>query len=190
MVFDDYNYDQFNKYILVDPNRDETAPDVIDLGGFVPQTVSIKSKKKGDEKTSVVDDDQALPLTEKELEVSCHGSYKHDLLDIQTKDEKDAETVEIAFQHKQAIQAQKDAEEKERLEKEDDNEQSASSVIHKGTASEADYGHEELDDEDSVEYDVFYTSQRIKDTLVSQDQNLFLELISYKKSVLKQAELK
>ena len=89
MSFDDYNYDQFNKYILVDPNRDETAPDAVDLGGFVPQAVSIKQSKKGSER--VADEDQALPLTEKELEVSCHGSYKHDLLDIQTKEEKEAE---------------------------------------------------------------------------------------------------
>jgi hypothetical protein len=80
MAFDDYNYDLFNKYILVDPNRDETAPDRVDLGGFVPQAVSIKQSKKGSER--VADEDQALPLTEKELEVSCHGSYKHDLLDI------------------------------------------------------------------------------------------------------------
>lgn len=80
MSFDDYNYDLFNKYILVDPNRDETAPDAVDLGGFVPQAVSIKQSKKGSER--VAEEDQALPLTEKELEVSCHGSYKHDLLDI------------------------------------------------------------------------------------------------------------
>jgi hypothetical protein len=97
MNFDDYNYDQFNKFILVDPNRDETAEDAVDLGGFVPQTVSIKSKKKGYEKTSVVDENENAPLTEKELEVSCHGSYKHDLLDTQTKDEKDSEAVEAAY---------------------------------------------------------------------------------------------
>jgi hypothetical protein len=36
MSFDDYNYDQFNKYILVDPHRDETAADAVDLGGFIP----------------------------------------------------------------------------------------------------------------------------------------------------------
>ena len=36
MGFDDYNYDKFNKYILIDPNRDETAEEKVDLGGFVP----------------------------------------------------------------------------------------------------------------------------------------------------------
>jgi hypothetical protein len=45
MSFDDYNYDQFNKYILVDPNRDETSPEKVDLGRFVPQTVTLKTEK-------------------------------------------------------------------------------------------------------------------------------------------------
>ena len=166
MQFDDYNYDQFNKYILVDPNRDETAPDAINLGGFVPQTVSLKSSKKGTQ--NVADEDQALPLTEKELEVSCHGSYKHDLLDTQTKEEKDTEAVEAAFQHKQAIQVAKEAEEKERLEKEEENEHSRSqSLIQKGTETENDYGMEEGEEDDDIEYDIFYTSQKIKDTLIS-----------------------
>ena len=48
MSFDDYNYDQFNKYILIDPNRDETAPDAVDLGKFVPQTINLKKKKGND----------------------------------------------------------------------------------------------------------------------------------------------
>ena len=49
MSFDDYNYDQFNKYILIDPNRDETAPDAVDLGKFVPQTINLKKKKGNDQ---------------------------------------------------------------------------------------------------------------------------------------------
>ena len=89
--------------------------------------------------------------------MSCHGSYKHDLLDIQTKEEKDAEALEHQTQHKQAIAAAKEAEEKERQEKEEENEQSQS-MIQKGTASEADYGLEEEGDEYEIEYEVFYTS--------------------------------
>jgi len=36
MMFEDYNYDQFNKYILVDPNRAEGEPHMPLPGGFEP----------------------------------------------------------------------------------------------------------------------------------------------------------
>ena len=41
MNFDDYNYDLYNKYILIDPERDETEEDKVDLGDFVPMQVKI-----------------------------------------------------------------------------------------------------------------------------------------------------
>ena len=40
-------------------------------------------------------------------------------------------------------------------------------------------------EDDEIEYEVFYTSQKIKETLKAQDQNLFTDLISYKKKLLK-----
>ena len=62
----------------------------------------------------------------------------------------------------------KEAEEKERLEKEEENEHSRSqSLIQKGTETENDYGMEEGEEDDDIEYDIFYTSQKIKDTLIS-----------------------
>ena len=60
-------------------------------------------------------------------------------------------------------------------------------MIQKQTGSEADQTFDEGEDDDNIEYEVFYTSQKIKETLVNQDQNLFKELISYKKKMLKQA---
>ena len=39
MIFDDYNYDLYNKYILIDPERDENDDKKVDLGEFVPQPV-------------------------------------------------------------------------------------------------------------------------------------------------------
>ena len=58
-------------------------------------------------------------------------------------------------------------------------------MIQKQTGSEADQTFDEGEDDDDIEYEVFYTSQKIKETLVNQDQNLFKELISYKKKMLK-----
>jgi len=48
MLFDDYNYDLYNKFILVDPDRADNQVDGQDddLGDFVPLSVS-KSKKGG-----------------------------------------------------------------------------------------------------------------------------------------------
>ena len=56
-MFDDYNYESFNKYILIDPNRDETEEYKIDLGKFVPMPVKILSAK-GSKKGESVNDDQ------------------------------------------------------------------------------------------------------------------------------------
>jgi len=43
-MFEDYNYDLYNKYILVDPSRYDGQTDLVDLGDFVPLPV-LKSKK-------------------------------------------------------------------------------------------------------------------------------------------------
>ena len=37
MNFDDYNYKQYNKFLLIDPDRDENDKDALDLGDFGPQ---------------------------------------------------------------------------------------------------------------------------------------------------------
>jgi len=36
MAFDDYNYSMYNKFLLIDPDRDEDDPDKVDLGDFMP----------------------------------------------------------------------------------------------------------------------------------------------------------
>lgn len=36
MAFDDYNYSMYNKFLLIDPDRDEDDPDKVDLGEFMP----------------------------------------------------------------------------------------------------------------------------------------------------------
>ena len=46
MMFEDYNYDMYNKYILIDPNFNE-SDNIIPLPrGFIPQPVN-KNKKGG-----------------------------------------------------------------------------------------------------------------------------------------------
>jgi hypothetical protein len=58
MIFDDFNYESFNKYILVDPNRDETDDNKVPLGDFVPIPVKINTNdKKAARKSDNVNDD-------------------------------------------------------------------------------------------------------------------------------------
>jgi len=39
MHFDDYNYKLYNKFLLIDPDRDEDDPKALCLGDFKPQPV-------------------------------------------------------------------------------------------------------------------------------------------------------
>lgn len=68
MGFDDFNYDLYNKYILIDPERDENDPSSIDLGGFIPQPAT--KNKNG----AVEEDDRSLPLTEQQVDRSVQDS--------------------------------------------------------------------------------------------------------------------
>lgn len=88
MNFDDYNYSMYNKFLLIDPDRDEDDPDKIDLGDFKPTPIQINKKKKDDDQFGM--DDKVSQLTEQFLEESCQDSYKHDLLDADTPEEKEA----------------------------------------------------------------------------------------------------
>lgn len=56
------------------------------------------------------DDTQSLPLTEHQLEKSCHDSYKHELLDDKTEFEKEEEARDKAFKREQLRLQQEDEE--------------------------------------------------------------------------------
>lgn len=86
MTFDDYNYDVFNKYILIDPERDEQDENKVDLGGFVPQVI-IPGKNK---KNLQIDSQSEAQLTEKNLEMQeySEGNYGFRELDVETANDK------------------------------------------------------------------------------------------------------
>lgn len=50
--------------------------------------------------------------------------------------------------------------------------------------NEQEYGPEVEEEEDEIEYDVFYTSNAIQSTLKRQDQNLFVDIESHKKDII------
>ena len=57
-----------------------------------------------------------------------------------------------------------------------DNEDRASSHVN-NDKSENDYGEQD-DEEDEIEYEVFYNDSDIRHTLRNQDQNLFKDIIT------------
>ena len=50
--------------------------------------------------------------------------------------------------------------------------------------NDAEYGIEGDEEEDEIEYDVFYTSKAIQKTLIQQDQNLFVDIQAHKKDII------
>lgn len=54
----------------------------------------VQKNKKGVPIKNLNDDNQSVPLTESQLEQSCQESYKFDVLDIQTNQEKIEEEKE------------------------------------------------------------------------------------------------
>lgn len=105
-MFEDYNYDMYNKYILIDPDFDESQPYSNMPKNFVPQSVqkSIKGKIKNQT------EDQSISLTSKNLEESCQDPYEHDVLNVQTENEKKELETQKAMQKAQ-LQAQRKEEE-------------------------------------------------------------------------------
>ena len=78
MTFDDYNYDLYNKYILIDPNLHESDEEEIkEIGGFDPKT-NVKQD----------DDGKSVALTDKILETNNQDHFRFDALDTRTEEEK------------------------------------------------------------------------------------------------------
>ena len=85
MQFDDYNYEMYNKYILIDPNKPNTTLDEQDfdengspivkkeLLGFA---IPVGGKEPSEE------DAKSVALTEKLLETAVKISYTHETLDV------------------------------------------------------------------------------------------------------------
>ena len=75
MTFEDYNYDLYNKYILIDPNIQEAEEEEIkELGGFAPQT-NVKHD----------DDVKSIALTDKLIEHNNPDHFTFDALDTRTE---------------------------------------------------------------------------------------------------------
>lgn len=95
MHFEDYNYNAFNKYILIDPNReisefDENEED--DLDAEKDGKLGFSAPPVG--RDGMAAEDARPHLTDNVLDQSVHESYKHNQMDVETEAERD-----IAYQN-------------------------------------------------------------------------------------------
>lgn len=177
MTFDDYNYDMYNQYILVDPNYNENDDHPPLPKNFKPKMV--QKTKKGHIKTRQ-SDTESMALTAKNLDDVCNDKYEHDVLDTQTEDEK-----AIAAYTK--LMAQQEAEQAKEAVKHDSVSQAEGSQQNsQDDKTEEEYGEQEAEaeEEDEVEYEIFYDVSDIRQTLRKQEENMFKDLFSITKQVL------
>ena len=99
MHFEDYNYDLFNKYVLIDPNKgvesswsegendDEDAHESSkssEMVGFsLPKAYGGKAQE-----------DKVHELNEKNIEISVKENYEHEMLSVKTGEEQQKEEEE------------------------------------------------------------------------------------------------
>lgn len=83
MHFEDYNYEMYNKHLLINPDiteLEESEGEDTD-GEPKEKKLGFMPEVKGD------DENQNVHLTDKVIEQSVQESYKHSQLDVQTEEE-------------------------------------------------------------------------------------------------------
>lgn len=171
MNFEDYNYNQSNKYILVDPNfhADDTAyVSDPELSQFTDEMGKQAPIKKGAKMQDEQAQDENPPLTEKELEKSIQNDnrYMHRELDVETESERLQKLGEINARRAEELE-RRAQEEAERNALEESKEQ------EKDQKTEDEYGAEAAEEEDEIEYEIFYNRLEIKETLRNQKKDAF-----------------
>lgn len=92
MHFDDVNYNAYNEYILIDPERSDFDENAINSGPSVHEKVS----KQG--KSEIWNDGQSVHLTEKQLEKLAVEDFQHEELNTLTPEEYEKKRKEKMFE--------------------------------------------------------------------------------------------
>ena len=173
MRFDDFNYDAYNKHILVDQNIEPyNEQTMIDLDGFVPE--------KSNAVTSAAAGEQQQ-LTSLRLSNKVMANFQFDQVDVRTENEIEESKKELWQAEEAARRLEEQQQEKRRLEELEDQQQEAKS----SEQSEA-----ELEDEGEAEYEyeVFFKTDEIVETRLDQKKNLFAELQNVQREAAKELE--
>lgn len=123
------------------------------------------------------DEDHSVNLTENVLEGSCHDRYEHDVFDVQTDEEKVKERIEIITRKENERLAQMEALERQKQQEEED-----SNANNSQKGDELEEVLEEEDDE--IEYEVFYDTPDIRHTLNMQKRNVFQDIFQHRTVLL------
>lgn len=111
---------------------------------------------------------------------SCQEPYHHDLLDADTHEEREALAHQVKLQQEQEHLRRLEELELLRLEAEEKDDEASKTGGNNEAASEDEEG--EMDDDyDDIEYDVHFSSPDIRETLATQDLNLFGDLLEIQK---------
>ena len=171
MHFEDYNYELYNKYVLIDPNKgiadeqleeDEEQPKEKMLG-FAPgeeNSEGAASKKQ--------------PITENLLEQSVHDSYKHNQLDVETEAEKEAANQAALLQRR--VEAQQRFDEEEEKHKEEEQERQEKEKENEDGEGDGE-GEDGEEQEEEIEYDIYYDQKQIKQALDEQTKDVFSDIL-------------
>lgn len=151
MTFEDYNYTMYNKFVLIDPNHASDDE----------QDCDFQANRKEEENLQ--------PLRDNILEASISDKYQHKQLDVETESERQAALEEALAKKRLRQQKRLEEEELERLAEEEQQEEDDKS-------DKDQEGFEENEDED-IEYEVFFTQGEIQEALSMQKQDAFGDLI-------------
>lgn len=76
MHFEDYNYEMYNRHLLINPDIDDFDDSAEDSDNPKDQKLGFMPEAEQDDEAKVVH------LTDKVIEQSVHESYKHSHLDV------------------------------------------------------------------------------------------------------------
>lgn len=194
MHFEDYNYDHFNKHILIDPNKEdddeyqETEQEPVkgkashldsEEDSLEGKPVGYRAPPEGFNKMDDGSEKRSAQLTEKLLDNFVNEEFQHENLTVMTESEKQEAALKAQEQVKKEIQERKANEAKKRQEEQDEQDQDDDD----GSGDEQNrHGKEETPDDydDDVEYEIFYNQKEIKKALKEQKKNVFRDIMNEK----------
>ena len=185
MNFEDYNYDFYNKFILIDPHKAlDDGYDNTDNEGQSVKEKSISIMLEENQNKYTEEEGKSVTLTEKHLDLKVTDTYQHDTMDVNTQAEKNQQVEEEL--KKKKLEKEKELEEKKEL---DERQIMLLEQDKKDNEEEKDEENEsqengEENGEDDIEYNVYYNREQIKQTFREQKKDIFEDIIQARREVL------
>ena len=185
MHFEDYNYEMYNRHLLINPDIDAYDDSESSDGD---SERSRKEKPLGFMKEHHEDEEKRVPhLTDKVIDQSINESYKHSQLDVQTEEELvQAQQKEIERKIKEKNKAADEAEEARQAEEEEKKEPAEAAAAGDDDKDDDEHDDENEDEEkeEEIEYEIFYDQKQIKRAFEEQKKDAFDDLLTTRSIVI------